>query len=483
VTEPTAHTAQRPTGRTLARIGILCALATVLLLLPGSASANVQTYTYKAGPITVGGYAVKQDYLFGVPHPNVTGAITNMEVDVVDADGTPVPIQRLMLHHIVFVNGRARDKTCDSFLQWNSLDTFPAGERFFAAGEERAKMALPPGYGYRMGSNDPWVVLFMFMNHRPTTDSAYIQYKITVDDDLAPAHMTQVKPYWFDVQNCKSDPIFNVPGTHGPGSTFDQYSDFVMPESGRFVAGAGHVHGGARKLTLTEPDCGDRVVAESDPTWGLPDHPFYNVQPVLHEPGPINMTAFQSQQGIPVAAGERLRLNALYDDSLPHVRVMGIFITYFAPDSSVTSRCAAPPGDIASIGTSQPGRAGPIPYRIPLIGLDANGNAINIRKPPGRTVPVPGGTRIKVDDRFFSRRNVRIRRGQKLNYVFEGHELHNVTLANGPRGFGSPNLDQSRVFTQKFGRAGTYRLFCALHPVQMQERVVVKRKRWHRHHR
>jgi plastocyanin len=87
------------------------------------------------------------------------------------------------------------------------------------------------------------------------------------------------------------------------------------------------------------------------------------------------------------------------------------------------------------------------------------------------------GARVKVGDRFFSRGNVILRRGAKLNYVFDSGELHNLTLANGPVGIGSPNLNQGRLFTQRFRRAGTYRFFCALHPVQMQERVVVKKRR------
>jgi plastocyanin len=58
-----------------------------------------------------------------------------------------------------------------------------------------------------------------------------------------------------------------------------------------------------------------------------------------------------------------------------------------------------------------------------------------------------------------------------------GVELHNLTLANGPLGIGSPNLNGVRTYTQRFTRPGTYRLFCALHPVQMSQRVVVKKRR------
>jgi plastocyanin len=44
-------------------------------------------------------------------------------------------------------------------------------------------------------------------------------------------------------------------------------------------------------------------------------------------------------------------------------------------------------------------------------------------------------------------------------------------------GLASRNLDQDRSFSKRFRRPGTYRFFCALHPVQMSERVVVRAKR------
>jgi plastocyanin len=89
---------------------------------------------------------------------------------------------------------------------------------------------------------------------------------------------------------------------------------------------------------------------------------------------------------------------------------------------------------------------------------------------------VRDGTQIDVGDRFFSRSNVRIRPGDDLSWRFSSSsELHNVTLANGPEGFASDNLDRGRRFSARFTRPGTYSFFCALHPVQMTERVVVKK--------
>jgi plastocyanin len=463
-------------------LGLVAGIAAVaLLVLPAAAPAAVQTYTERVGPVQVGGYEVRQDVSVA-PHAPVDGYITNMEVDVVDASGAPVPIYRLMLHHIVFANLNRQDATCNGFLGFDERPSAPfSSERFYAAGEERAKMALPAGYGYKLNPRDTWGLLYMLMNHRPSTDQAYIQYKYRVVSGADAAGFKRVEPYWLDVENCRADPIYNVKGTKDRGSTDTESADFTFPKPGYIVGGAGHVHGGARGLTMTQPECGDRQIGESLPTWGNPDHPFYRVRPVLHEPGPIAMSGFQSQAGIPVAAGETVRLNSLYDNSLPHTRVMGIMITYVhhVNADSAPDPCAPLPGDHKTLlapGTLEGRTKRPIRYRIPLTGLDEEGDAVTIRKPPGKTKRVRSGGTIAVGDRFFDKPNVRLKRGGELSWQFSGQELHNITLANGPIGLGSPNLDGDRTFTRRFTRNGTYRLFCALHPVQMHERVVVRGK-------
>ena len=428
-----------------------------------------------AFPISVGGFAVVQN-LRTVNAPTEAGYITKMETDIVDPGGAPVPISRLMLHHIVFINpSGGQDNTCpNGFLSWDTATMMPGFERFYAAGEERAKMALPEGYGYPNTSGSPWGVLYMVMNHRGVTDNARVQYTVTIDS----AAQTPVEPYWMDVANCRADPVYNAPGTGGPNSTHILTHDMTMSQGGRIVAGLGHVHGGAKGLTVTQPDCGHRQIANSVPTWAPPDHPFYTVRPILHEPGPLNMTAFTSEQGIPVAAGERVRLNSLYDNSRAHTRLMGIEMLYVAHDAAVTQRCGPLPNDTQILGTNQPGRPGPIDFIVPLTGVDSSGNAVSIDAPPGQLEKVPNNTAIEVGDRYFSKTNVQIKPGQSLRWNFPSDdELHNVTLANGPEGFASDNLDRGRAYQVKFTRPGTYKFFCALHPVQMTERVVVKKKK------
>jgi hypothetical protein len=464
------------TAKAAKRIGGLVALAGLacggLLLAPTGAAAEEKTYTYKI-PINVASYEVKQGAFSG-PKPDVDGFITRMETDLVDAAGKRIPIRRLMLHHIVFLNRSERDATCERFRSWdNQTDIRAAGERFYAAGEERAKLRLPDGYGYPIEAADPnWNIVYMFMNHRATDDQGFVQYKVTVDDDPT---LQSVKPHWLDARNCRADPIYNVPGGGGNGSTHVKKTNFLVPESGRIVAGAGHAHGGNRKLTITRPDCSNRPVAESVPTWGPRNHPFYNVRPILHEPGPIDMSAFQTQEGIPVRSGERIRLNSRYENSLPHVRVMGIFIVYVAPDPSVTTKCGALPSDLTTLKTERKGRRGPIPYEIPLTGFDNDGKVVDVKAPPGGLEKLRG-RKLRVIDRFFLQPNVQVERGTRLRWAFNSDELHNVTLANGPAAIGGPNLAGGRVYEHRLRQPGTYRFFCSLHPTQMIQRIKVTRR-------
>jgi plastocyanin len=459
---------------------LLVAIAATLasLALAASAAAAPKTEKFRYGPIAIGPYQVLQsDLKLNIPKPAVDGYVTNMEVDVVDPDGSQVPISRLMLHHIVFANlgeqiGQKHDGTCNSFTSFDSTTKIPAlGERFFAIGEERAKLRLPDGYGYPMKRGDQWGMTLMMMNHRAVADSAFVEYKVTYDT----APKTPVTPYWLDAKNCLADPVYSVPGGGKRGSTHRRSVNWNVPETGRVVAAAGHVHGGAKNLTLNRGGC---QLYSSRPTWGLPSHPFYNVKPILHEPGPINMTGFTSAAGYPVRRGERLRMDSNYDGRLLHTRVMGIMILFLAKDAAAPppSGCSRP-ADLRDWGSTEPGRSKAPRFKVPLTGLTRNGKARRISKPPGKRVLVKSGARIRVGDRFFSRPNLALPQGGTLSWRFASQQLHNVTVANGPRGFASLNLDGGRRFKARLRKPGTYQIFCALHPVDMTQTVKVLRKK------
>jgi plastocyanin len=450
----------------------LAAITVGVLVAAQPASAEVSTETFRF-PISVKGYQVKQDISLAEA-PKVDGHITAMSVDVVDEDGTPVQIDRLMLHHIVFLKFGAANPQCDEFRAFDYKQKLPGvAQPFYGAGEERNKLALPPGYGLDHKADDRWLMTWMLMNHRKEADSAFIEWKVTYDTD--PSIQT-VHPYWLDVKNCNADPIYNVPGGGAPGSTHSKSYNVTMPESGHIVAAGGHVHGGAKNLEITQPACGNREIMDMKPAWGMPEHSFYNVRPILHEPGPIAVSAYFSSQGWPVAQGEPIRLTANYDNELPHTRVMGISLIYVAPSSEPVNGCGPLPPDGQEVITGEAHRTDPPRFKVPIVGLGRDGVARDIKRPPGKTRKLKNGDKIRVRDFFFSAPNVVTRKGARLTWNIVSKtplETHNVTLASGPRGFGSPNYSNGK-FRYRFKTRGKYRIFCALHPVAMTEVVTVK---------
>jgi plastocyanin len=158
---------------------------------------------------------------------------------------------------------------------------------------------------------------------------------------------------------------------------------------------------------------------------------------------------------------------------------MGISMIYVAPGK--VAKCGKPPGDIQHI---QPAQLKGVPYRkntprftVPLTGLDKNGKAQEIEQPPGARKALANGSTISVGTNFFGPANAAVARGTTIKWKFNstGYDgLHNVTLASGPRGFASPNLNDGRTYRYTFRAPGKYKIFCALHPVAMQETVVVK---------
>jgi len=442
----------------------LVVLFAAALSFASIAGAKTQVIIKKSAPISVGPYQVA----LGGPQypdgpqpvaPDIEGYITKMSVDVVDVKtGKPVPIKRIMLHHIVFYSLGSADNR--------------RGEAFYGDGEERAKMILPDGYGYPIHPGEQWGWIWMLMNHQSITDQVSIRYTATVvtGEELKP-----VIPMVFDTSNRRPALVFDVPGGGKPGSVDVRSMTRPAPVSGRIVAGLGHVHGGAKSLTLSQPACGNRTLYRSTPTWGLKKHPFYKVRPVLHEPGPINMSQFTSERGIPVAAGEELTLTSRYDNEYPHSRAMGLMLTYLAPDPTVTSTsCNKLPRDIEVLKTKSKGRKKVPPRQINIYDWGKGGKAVEVPGPRGAMQVATGDSTVVADNYQYQAGNLSVPLGSTVTWSFPGSVLHNVTLANGPEGFSSDRLFNGGTFAKKFTRPGNYTFYCELHPVGMIERVVVR---------
>jgi plastocyanin len=288
-----------------------------------------------------------------------------------------------------------------------------------------------------------------------------------------------VRPHWIGVVPCSGDPIFDVPGGGKAGSVHRQSATWTVPQSGRIVAAGGHIHGGSYGLALRHPACDNRLLVGSRPIYGMPDHPYYHVLPVLHEPGPIGASWTTTKMGMGLRKGDKLRLTAFYDAQNMHVRAMGIMHVYMAPRvrGFNASKCPPlPPDRVEAQQSQQPSRPLAPSIKVPLTGIGSDGLARSIEKPPGATRTLRGRGSVTIDIRGerLSPGNLTVPAGTRLRWRFGDVRRHDVTVADGPFGFSSQPMSRGLTFTRRLTRPGVYKLFCSLHPVAMTQRVVVR---------
>jgi plastocyanin len=73
---------------------------------------------------------------------------------------------------------------------------------------------------------------------------------------------------------------------------------------------------------------------------------------------------------------------------------------------------------------------------------------------------------VEVDDNYFVRPGspprVNARRGDTVVWVWEGRNLHNVTVTRGPVRFSSATKRSGR-YRKRMRRRGSYRIVCTIH--------------------
>jgi hypothetical protein len=446
-------------------IKVAAALAALALVLVAPAAASERELTYRDGPYDLGPFQTIRPKVI-VRSPPMNGSLTHMTARLVDGAGRPVTVRRVMLHHIVFINrgrfaGDRRPKCGTRF-----------GEPFYGTGEEGQSLDLPQGYGYRLRKGDKWKMQTMLMSHSSAPQRVFVEYSMRV----TPQWLEAVTPYWVRVTNCRDDPSYSVPGGGRPGSVHLTSRLWRMPADGYIVAGGAHLHGGANNITLRQPACRGRRLMQSDPSYGMPDDVVYDVQPVLHEPGPVNTTWYSSARGIPVRRGERLRATANYDARYAHPGVMGVWHIYVAHRRVRGRRCAPLPADSVEKSIAGPVRPDPPRVIVPLTRLDGD-TPVPLEHPEGRlwwyASPLDR-PRIDVDDGAFGKVNLSVAAGTILTWAFDDPEPHKVSLANGPRSMGSPTLSGGREYRRIFTVPGVYQLFCYLHPMTMHQELTVR---------
>jgi plastocyanin len=459
----------RVRGRVVKRtaFAVLAVCALVALLPAAPASAEIRTYTFRYGPIYMSGFETKLPKV-QVKAPGVSGFVRKMQTVLVYKSGKRVPLTRVMLHHIVFINeGSKRNPKAGSCAGRH-------GEPFYGTGEEHEQMLLPRGYGYPVRHDDRWRLQTMLMSHSIQPRNVYVKYivRVAVGEKIKP-----VVPYWIRANGCDTiQPSYTVPGGGGPGSTYERNWTWTVPITGRIVAAGGHLHGGAKSMDLTEPDCNNRKLLDTDPLYGMPNDLVYRIRPILHEPGPISTRYYMSNPGIPVVKGQKIDLNADYDNEYARARVMAIMHVYVAPEPALTRSdvCTPLPPFWARMLRSG-GRTDPPYTKIPLNVLQPNGRTVKaVDELPGPAQDFTSDATVGLRDDAFTPSKIEIPLGGRVTWRFEDNVAHNVLLANGPAVVGTPTLTHGQSISRQFLKPGTYQLFCYLHPVTMQQEVIVK---------
>jgi plastocyanin len=112
---------------------------------------------------------------------------------------------------------------------------------------------------------------------------------------------------------------------------------------------------------------------------------------------------------------------------------------------------------------------------IPLSRLNDAGRVVSIDRPPGdEVVSDSADTVVGSAIGAFSPSNLSIRLGASVTWTFDDRFAHNVSLASGPRGIYSPNYHAGATYTHQFTVPGTYKLFCYLHPLTMNQVITVR---------
>ncbi len=254
-----------------------------------------------------------------------------------------------------------------------------------------------------------------------------------------------------------------------------------MPEDGRIVAVGAHLHGGADQLILSQPSCGHRTLVTSAPFYAPADDKLYQVRPLLHEPDPKRISWWQSPTGWAVHKGQQLKVTAAYDNARPHTRVMGIDHIYVAPPAAghAAPRCAPAPPDATTLNADfENPRLTPPAVNLTLARVGASGKAYATTSAAGAPKTLDGGfARVKVNDFAFDRTNLTIPLGTRVVWSFGDTTNHDVTVAAGPVGFGSPWSKNGARWGRTFDVPGTYLLQCSLHAAYMSQVIHVTTKK------
>jgi hypothetical protein len=286
---------------------VLAGAACEPLVNPPPGGGAMVTQTFKYGPFTIpAGGEIQGFPSSGMPRPSGAFGLKGARFDVVDASGTPVPMDDVHLHHIVLTTSAHMDALCP----------FRA-ERFIGSGMERTPITIWGPYAYMVGASDQWGAIYDLMNMMPAGSppmTVYIQYTLDFQPGATTTNSRPVQPLFQDVTGCGAS-VFNVPGDGGMGSVYKKSLAWVAPRDGMVVYTGAHLHEGGIKNVLSDDNTHTRLCT-SRVEYEMPEM-FMHIMS-------INACMLHDK----IVAGHSYRVTTYYDNSQPWTDVMGINLTY-----------------------------------------------------------------------------------------------------------------------------------------------------------
>ena len=302
------------------------ALSTTTTVAELPARPGAITVHLKKGPFDIQPGQNNIDTKAGIPQPDVNGWIVGIRPNLEYADSTVPPVDVVHLHHGVWLNTAAKDRTS------------PLPERFFAAGEEKTAVALPAPYGYHYTTTDHWVLNYMLHNLTNEDKQVWVTYDIDIIPDAAPqaAGIISTHPVWMDVQNGSIYPVFDAVRGAGDGVTYTypdrasnpygggaKKNEWTVDRDGVLVYTAGHLHpGGLRTDLFVNRGTTRAHLFESEAKY---------YEPAGAVSWDVAMTATLPTWHVAVHKGDVLSTTATYDSGLASwYESMGIMIVWMA---------------------------------------------------------------------------------------------------------------------------------------------------------
>lgn len=421
---------------------------------------GAQRIQLRQGPFPIGPGTNSIGITRRIPQPEIDGWIVGISTDLKLKDGTVPPVDKIHLHHGVWLNLAAKDTT-DPKLP----------ERFFAAGEEKTRVILPPGYGYEYKTSDSWLLNYMLHNNLSDPDEVWVTYDIDIIPKSSPAakNVKPAIPVWMDVQNGSTYPVFDVllgSGTDGeytyPDDAENPYPDgkklneWSVPFDGTLLATAGHLHpGGLRN---------DLWVERADQSKKA--HLFSSVATYYEPAGPVSwdlsMSATPEDWSVKVQQGDILSTSVTYETAkAAWYESMGIMVVWMAVGDTTGA-------DPFTTGVAVQG----VLTHGHLAENDNHGGEpapeyLDLTKLPSRVVPsgtvLPIADFVYVGDMLDASTVPAVKQGGTLTYRNDDDKLeipHTVTSCKAPcnksSGIAYPLADGQPAFDS--GEMGTFGL-------------------------